>query len=360
MKNTILILPLIVLLSTSGTAQEEEAESRWAALDRELQALEILEMESTPGPHIWGYLRTNFAASDEPVHHSDPGEYRAFALDNLRVNVSGELDSYSYHISADAFTGTPSIEDAWGRVALGDQFAFSLGRFKTPFLRSGLVEARDLLFIARTRNGTFYSMRDMGTMLTGDHGRMHWVAAVQNGADGKAERFLTTLHASINIIGEAELPWEGAYHAGSLTRLTLGAGISNDDAHGASGEGTAISAEAYLLHKRFSLTAEWLDYESAYSLFPSELEPRGDTRPWTITGSYMIVPEKYELALRYDNYDEKGSSLDYGREKWTIGVNRYISGHDLKWQLNYADIVKGGDGDGPHEKWIALGLTLAF
>ena len=36
---------------------------------------------------------------------------------------------------------------------MGDEIAFTLGQFKIPLLRSGLVEARDLLFIARTRNG---------------------------------------------------------------------------------------------------------------------------------------------------------------------------------------------------------------
>ena len=53
-----------------------------------------------------------------------------------------------------------------------------------------------------------------------------------------------------------------------------------------------------MIHKGFSLTAEWLDYESAYDLFPYEtvpgdqMEQRGDTSPWSLTASYMLVPDK--------------------------------------------------------------------
>jgi hypothetical protein len=38
-------------------------------------------------------------------------------------------------------------------------------------------------------------------------------------------------------------------------------------------------------------------------------------------------------------------------------VNKYIAGHDLKWQLNYLTIE---DENGPGNDFVALGATLAF
>lgn len=367
MNKTILFLFSAILLPSAPLAAQEEGESEWAALDRELRNLDAIQVETQPGPRLWGYLRTNLAFSNHKITNgANTGDYQGFTVDNLRLNVEGDAQGYHYRVTTEAFTGILEIEDAWVRAPLGDEFGLWVGRFRAPFLRSGMVEARDLLFITRTRNGVFYSTRDTGTMLTGDHGRLHWTAAMQNGADGKMDRFLQTLTAKVNLIGVPELPWEGAYKGGTNTRFTLGGGVSNDDARAGSGEGTAFALEAYLLHKGFNLTVEWLSYEGAYDLFPFDTVPgdqqeqRGNTQPWTVTASYMIVPEKYELALRYDNFDDKSAPVDYDRQTWTVGVNRYLDGHNLKWQLNYADAVKNGAHDGPHEKLIALGLTLSF
>lgn len=365
-----LLLSALLFPSTLAVAQEDESgpESEWAALDRELRGLELILAERVPGPHLWGYLRTNLAFTDHEVYDGESvvGEYQAFTVDNLRVGVEGEAEGYQYLLSTEALHGTAQIQDAWVRVPVGDQFGLWMGRFRPPVLRSGMVDARNLLFITRTRNGVFYSARDLGVMVTGDHGRLHLSAAMQNGADAKSDRSLQTLAAKVNVIGDPELEWEGAYGCGRTTRFALGGAITNDDARGGSGEGTAFALEGYLVHRGLSLAAEWLSYETAYDLFPYEAVPgdqheqRGNTQPWTITASYMVVPDKYEVAVRYDNFDDKQAPRDYGRETWTIGINRYIDGHDLKWQLNYADVVKNGAGDGPHEKMIALGLTLSF
>ena len=40
-------------------------------------------------------------------------------------------------------------------------------------------------------------------------------------------------------------------------------------------------------------------------------------------------------------------------------MNKYISGHDLKWQLNYFSIEDANAG-GQDNNFVALGATLAF
>jgi hypothetical protein len=345
-------------LATASQAQEESTDE-WADLDSELSSMEGLSAEVMPGPHIWGYARSNFAYSTHSVGNGGE-KLRGFSLDNIRVNVSGETAGYEYRITGELQSGTMTLEDAWASTALGEEIRATLGRFRTPFLRSGTVEARDLLFISRTRNGVFYSVRDQGAMLNGDHGRLHWAAALQNGADSTGEKWLSSLNLRINLMGLDELPWEGAFNAGPETRLSAGVAVADD---GAVSDGTAFVLDAYLIHRGFSFQAEWLDYGDDYSLAtggPFLNQQVGGTQPWSATASYMVVPDEYELAVRYDDYDDKQAPLDFDRSQLTFGLNRYIQGHDLKWQLNYAIANNKGADAGPHYDILALGLTIGF
>ena len=74
----------------------------------------------------------------------------------------------------------------------------------------------------------------------------------------------------------------------------------------------------------------------------------------------MLVPEKYEVAVRYDDFDDTNTPMAFDRRTLTFGLNRYVRGHDLKWQFNYAAAHKGGDEDGPYDAVVALGLTASF
>jgi Phosphate-selective porin O and P len=356
MKHLTLVTLALAALAPIGAAQSEGANDEWANLDAELASLNTMSVEEFPGPYIWGYVRTNWAVSDELVVGPGDNKLNGFNLDNVRLNASGESHGFEYRITAEALTGTLFLEDAWASFHIGEEISTTLGRFRTPFLRSGTIEARDLLFISRTRNGVFYAVRDEGVMLNGDHGRLHWAAAAHNGADGNGEDWLTTLNVKVNLAGEDELPWEGAYHAGPGTRLSTGVSVSDD---GAASDGTAWAIDLYLVHKGFSVQAEWLDYGQDYdNVFVGE--QRGGTNPYSITTSYMVVPEKYELAVRFDDFDDERAPQNYKRQTLTLGLNRYVRGHDLKWQLNYADARKSGVTDGPHERLLALGLTFSF
>jgi|GEM_PF-761238 len=331
------------------TAEAEDPIDEWAELDQEIQGLAALGFDYVPVAELWGYLRSTVYYQDQPEHSA------GLNLDNLRLNLVGEVAGYGYRLTSELASGRLELLDAWLTTNLGEELDFTIGQFRVPFLRSGLIEASDLLFIARTRNGIFYSQRDQGVMLNGDHGRFHWRLAAHNGADSTFDRQLTTIHTEVNLIGEPPMAHEGAYGAGDTTRLTLGAGVSNDDT---TSHGTAVAIEAYFVDDRFSLQAEWLDYSSDYSLV--DMEQRGDTSPWSVTTSYMLVPHKYEVALRYDDFDDVSSPMDFDRRTFTAGLNRYVEGHELKWQLNVAAAHKGGAADGLHDLLIGLGLTASF
>jgi hypothetical protein len=76
-----------------------------------------------------------------------------------------------------------------------------------------------------------------------------------------------------------------------------------------------------------------------------------DTSPWALAASYMLDPEKYEVAIRYEMLDDVNDV-----KALTVGVNRYVAGHDAKWMLNVADA--SSDLDSQDGMAVALGLTV--
>lgn len=111
--------------------------------------------------------------------------------------------------------------------------------------------------------------------------------------------------------------------------------------------------DAALVSFPWSLQFEVVDYDKGYTspiFYPDDLE--GDSTPWSLTASWVFL-EQWEAAVRFEDYDEALKQ----REVLSVGVNRYVAGHDLKWQLNYIDI----DGEfGSDNQFIVLGSTLAF
>ena len=78
---------------------------------------------------------------------------------------------------------------------------------------------------------------------------------------------------------------------------------------------------------------------------------RSDSDVYAITATYMVVPDKYEIAVRFQDTDNITDDSEF-----TIGLNRYISGHDVKWQVNFAS----ADSDDSSKEFdvILVGLNV--
>ncbi|MCA8980429.1 MAG: hypothetical protein H6831_01860 [Planctomycetes bacterium] len=353
-----ILLPSVAALLLSPIAVANgEGNHEWPELDRELEALNESLAVETSGPRLWGYVRTNYAFSDEE-RNAAGASFSGVSLDNVRLAVDGKVGNYSYRLSGDMASGTLNLLDAYTDIPIGEGITGTLGQFKAPFLSSGLVEARDLLFITRTRNGVFSSIRDAGAKFRGDHGRFHWAVAGQNGADGTADKLLLTGRASAEVVGEEMPAWEGAYSSGDEARVNLAVAYQSDDSASDAG---ALAVEATAIVGGIYVHGEVVDYGDDWTLDPNfPLEQRGGTTPWTLVTSWMLPSEKIELALRYEDYDDVSMPLNYDRSLFTAGANYYVEGHDLKWQLNYAYGRNGGVDDLADKNIIALGLTLGF
>jgi len=317
----------------------------WTTLDREIAALaqSAQATEAPAGLRVSAVLRANYAWFEESP---DPNieDYSGFALDNVRPRFNGELGDFSFEVELEAQSGTALVLDAYASWDFAESFALSMGRFQPALLRSALVDPENLLFILRTAPGQFFQERDEGAELAARLGPVLLRGSLENGADGAGDQNAYTLRADWDVRNSVRLV-EGAYGSGRETCLAFGVGYHDDET--AEDGGEVLAADGVLTLGWFSLAGEWLDFgddEATYDTF-------ADTSPWSATASYMIDPERYEIALRYEMLDDVNDV-----SVWTVGLNRYIAGHDVKWVLNAASVQSDkSDADG---MVVGLGLTV--
>ena len=101
----------------------------------------------------------------------------------------------------------------------------------------------------------------------------------------------------------------------------------------------------------------WAEYLQQY-LKPTDGIPRKSltTDGWYVQAAAYVVPKLLQGVVKYDTFDPNLNRTGDETNTWTLGLNYYIKGHDLKLQLDYlnADVR----GVGRQEKWLARFQTI--
>jgi hypothetical protein len=262
----------------------------------------------------------------------------------VRIEVVGDLGhDYSYKVSFDLADGEASIRDAYVDWKITDNIKGRWGRYKVPFVRSGLISEYRLLFLQRSVIGSLLSFRDLGLMVSGQFERLNFYLNAQNGSDGVVKDMFYNGRVTIDLMSENVAMQEGAYGAGDAMGLQLGAAIGDDSGID---NGMVWAIEASMTAGALSATAEIADFD----------EDIGDNTPWDVMIAFMFG-DNYEVAARYEDLDDDLDSTAYG-----VALNRYISGHDIKWILQWyhtdTDFESGGIDFDTDE--FSLGLAVHF
>ncbi|HVS19833.1 MAG TPA: hypothetical protein VMT18_14605, partial [Planctomycetota bacterium] len=225
--------------------------------------------------------------------------------------------------------GSAIVQDAYGRWNLNESFRVYMGQFKCPVLMSSQVWQGNLLMIDRTRLGQMFDVWQPGAALTYDVDGFHLKLAVQNGADGVADEFGMVARGEYNINGGAK-EFEGAYGSGGNTTATIGLAYFNDSSQiGGSDLGSAIALDFYADIQGLSIHGEIMDMDEELAGNMGLSGSGSDAMPYSLTASYMLPSEKFELAVRYQDMDDDLSTTMIGG-----GLNYYSHGHNAKWQFN--------------------------
>lgn len=339
------------------------ATDNWSALDQELNSLATsLTAQNQSGPRVGGWIITSFRASSDDAVQVGGNDLQGFQLDGVRLEVTGDANAdYSYKVSFELRSGAATLRDAWVKFKIAEGFNGKLGRLKPAFLQSGLISNNRLLFLERTGLGDFADGRDLGFEVSGEFDVLQWWAGVFNGSDAQGDEHLFNARVRASLMGNASgnVP-EGAYGSGDENNLAASIAWRDD---GNIDDGTVLGAEAQFTSGPFSLAAEIADFDKGTAgvfgfsnLILSQWGIVGDdvadTTPWDITGSYMFT-DMYEVGARYQDADD-----DEDTTAWTIGVNRYVQGHDIKWQVEW-EHVKTDNAAGDFDV-IGLGLACSL
>jgi hypothetical protein len=345
----ILVLSALALPTLGASGFASSGTEAWLTFDKELESLSNAPAQTqVSGLSVNGFVRASYStSSDITVGGNDLG---GFSIDNIRLNLTGNRGGFSFLVSLEGSTdpgagyfgntgvaGDVTILDAMASTQVTDQVVFSAGQFRHPFLGSALIDENHLLFLDRTINGEIWDSRDQGVMFNGTWDQIGWWIAGMNGGDGAGDEYALTGRVAFHALGTgAGMSHEGAYGAGSESNLTIAAAISDD---GSVDDGQAIALEAAFSQGALSAAFETVDYD----------DDIGDATPWSATVGYMFQPETWEAAVRFEDFDDS-----FDTTMITVGVNRYIEGHNAKWGVNYSTI----DSDATDADVIAIGMTV--
>lgn len=347
--------------STLGFAGSTDGD--WSSLDREIENLSsTLSTAAGPGPHISGILRVYALWADQDVFAGATDDVLGVVVDTARLVLEGDVGAgYGYYLALDINDGlgpnvlvntvsVPSTDtsvdmvDAYGTFKIGDMVKGTFGRFRPGFIWSGAINENGLLFKWRTVNGSISSVRDEGLMLSGNFDQFGvWLTAA-NGSDSLDDDLLLAGRVAFNAMGKGVGLQEGAYGAPEEVCLTVGFGAFDD---GNLSDGSAWGADAEMTMGQFYLQGEFADYGD--DLFFAI----ADAQPWSLTASYLIKPGEWELAARFEQWDDSDDT-----EHWVLGVNWYVNGLNAKWSAEY-DYFKSDNAplDGGA---VLVGLTLGI
>ena len=273
-------------------------------------------------------------------------------------------------------TGAASLRDAYVSWKVADNVKGTMGRFKKPVLRTGLISDKNLLFQERTALGGFFDARDTGLMFSGNFETIEWSLAAQNGLDGKEKKYNFAARLAANLMGSGVGKVEGAYGAGQEPNLMAAIAYTEDKSISANGgKGAAFGGELMLTSGPFSIGAEAMHFgkgDVVGGTFPDkngnflawgsdnslvEVDP-ADKTSWDVTGSYMFT-EQYEAAVRYEaGNGATVAGTDPSVKAISAAINRYVQGHDIKWTLQWLH-TKSDLNTNELDEWT-LGLTVGI
>lgn len=362
------LLFLAPALSAVAAAQSGTAgDTRWTALDQDLDQLVLSARSEDDGlPTLSGILRAEFNANTRAPQDRYDSDFRILnAILALEGDIPGSSASYrisyemgeapvlSYSGNTGPGGGSGTLEDAYVTMPLPGDLQLTVGQFKAPVLRSGLVMDDRTLFFQYSFLGSIFEVRDQGVMLEGKwDDRLRAAIAVQDGVVGGDDDHAFVGRVAFDLAGTGVPLVEGAYGAPEELCATIAAAVLEDKTIS---DGVLIAFEGAMTYDRLSVAAELVTAEDGYDDqvvvdsgdFRSQI---GNATPWGVTASYMLRDD-FEAAYRIDFLDTPDD-----RHVQTLGGTYYLDGHDLKWQFG----VSVDERDGRDVHTFGLGISASF
>ncbi len=285
-----------------------------------------------------------------------------FKMRRARILASGNVFvpwlGYSTQITLEG--SKAAMRDAYMEAAFYEQFTPRLGQYKVPFDREFLNGGFNLQLIERSIASSEFSLqRDIGLQISGkkvldyfDYGLgfFNGSGANQDNVDNDymyVGRLVWSPFGSYPYWESAvdnpsspvfSLAVAGAYMPGLEPgeRASLAGKLGDTSIVPVESDVTQWTADIAYKYGGFSLTSGYY-YRN---IDPKDVTSFGEQDAWGcyIQSGLFFIPKHFELAGRYAFIDPDNPEKisDNKKSEYTIGLNYYLSGHNVKAGINYS------------------------
>lgn len=329
------------------------SDNEWTTLDHEIEALSS-SISLDGGPNIGGRIRTLYASSSDVMKGAN--SLGDFDVKQARLYVTGERAGYGYKLQVD-FASSNILLDAYVDFPVGGQVQGRFGQFKPGFSRSGLISSGKIFFIDRNIIGGLWGDRSEGIMFSGNFEAFAWWLTITDGSDANGDEYLITGKAAFDVMGDGAAGNEGAYGGSEAPSATAAIAFYDD---GGTNDNTGTLIEFHGGTNMYSFGVDLLSIGDALaptngsvSMSPFAGALQADSTPMSIAGTYMLSPDKWQLGIRYQDYDNTASDT-----KLDIAAVNHIDGDAVKWTFQIS--TTSSDVTANEMDWMAIQLQLGF
>jgi len=292
---------------------------------------------------LGGYIQMQGEAGDAPDSRFI-GINDRILLRRTRLTVKGAFaENFDFTIQSDF--GNNSIGGVSGyRAQLADAFVnwskysfanVQIGQFKTPHGHELLLPDTKTIFIERSLpNDQLTVSRQIGLGVNGvvANKRVNYGVGlfngngVNNGAnDNENFMYAGRVAATAWTRGTDKLAFGVNGFASADTGITVPMLTGTFTGHR-----TGWGADGQLTLGRLDVGGEFL-----HLLANRRTGVDATAEGWSAFAGYYVLPKTLQAVLRFETYDSNVNTADTTSDTWTLGLNYYLKGDDLKLSLNY-------------------------
>ncbi len=314
--------------------------------------------------HIGGRLQTRYTFIDR----EDPARENSsnFNIQRMRVFMRGNVfDKNLYYQWQHDFGGSggATLKDAVLGYRFSPAFSLQVGQFKAPTSRQQLTSSGSLMLVDRSLADGFFNLgRDRGIMARGAFADnlLEYMAGVFNGngenRNNQEDKHLYAVRVDVNPLGR--FPMDEPSFNEKAPLLNIGASFSTQTMVAAdqnnvnsslltNGVGLddldfgAIGPEVDIWTATANIHFKYVGFSAAAEYYVANIDPDAasdwDADGYYIQAGYMIVPETFDVALRYSAVDSTDAQAltRFDRNEFQIAAGYYFREHNAKIQADY-------------------------
>jgi phosphate-selective porin OprO and OprP len=299
-------------------------------------------------------MQARYLDENREVEPANDPDRSSFTIRRMRTKFDGWVytKDLTYELQFDTAQQTNLLQDANVNYDFtkGKKFLMlKAGQYKVPFGRQQLTSSGNQQFVDRSVvSDTFARGRDIGLQLWGtpNNSKIDWRVGVFNGNGRTVSR-----NDNDDLQMNARLTWqpfgdvkysEGDFDSTTTPLFAIAAEYeANEFPIAAAGstpahadDRTIVGGDVVFKFKGFSAFAELFQREHDRSNNLSDFDDEG----YNVQLGYFVIPQKFEIALRFSELDPNSDVDDNEREERGLALGYFFNKHNHKLQADYREL----------------------